>query len=156
MGDPVRVQDLRAKKTEWMRGYCRGQLSDRSYMVEVNGQLLHRNRQFLKASKNHPLELELEAEWEGQPSESSELGVIPDQGSPPKSAGAMDQMQSTRSPSPEVIVYPPEVVNRQIQHKLRSASQAGSELEPLDSPTVTTTRRGRVVRRPSRYQDSAI
>eukprot|EP00731_Ephydatia_muelleri_P010621 Em0005g1207a len=156
VGDPVQVQDLRAKKTEWMRGYCRGQLSDRSYMVEVNGQLLHRNRQFLKASKNHPLELELEAEWDNQPSESSELGVIPDQGSPPKSAGAMDQMQSTRSPSPEVIVYPPEVVNRQIQHKLKSASQAGSELEPLDSPTVTTTRRGRVVRRPSRYQDSAI
>ena len=37
VGDPVQVQDLRAKKTEWMRGYCRGQLSDRSYMVEVNG-----------------------------------------------------------------------------------------------------------------------
>ena len=31
VGDPVLVQDLRAKKTEWMRGYCRGQLSDRSY-----------------------------------------------------------------------------------------------------------------------------
>ena len=79
-----------------------------------------------------------------------------DQGSPPKSAGAMDEIQSARSPSSEVIVYPPEVVNRQIQHKLKSASRAGSELESLDSPTVITTRRGRVVSRPSRYQDSAV
>ena len=41
VGDPVLVQDLPAKKTEWMQGYCRGQLSDTLYTVEVNGQLLH-------------------------------------------------------------------------------------------------------------------
>lgn len=47
-GQPVLVQDLR--KTEWLRGKCQGQLSDRSYAVEVEGQLLHQNRGFLKPS----------------------------------------------------------------------------------------------------------
>ena len=28
VGDSVLVQDLPAKKTEWMRGYCTSQLSD--------------------------------------------------------------------------------------------------------------------------------
>ncbi|KAL5477674.1 hypothetical protein EMCRGX_G024499, partial [Ephydatia muelleri] len=53
-GEPVLVQDLRARKTQWMRGRCEGQLSKSSYTVEVDGQLLHRNRQFLKPSLNSP------------------------------------------------------------------------------------------------------
>ena len=53
-GEPVLVQDLRAKKTQWVRGRCWDQLTDRSYTVEVDGQLLHRNRQFLKPSQNLP------------------------------------------------------------------------------------------------------
>ena len=42
-GEPVLVQDLRARKTQWMRGRCNGQLPKSSYTVEVDGQLLHRN-----------------------------------------------------------------------------------------------------------------
>ena len=55
--EPVLVQDLRARKTQWMRGRCEG-LSKNSYTVEVDGQLLHRNRQFLKPSWNSlPMDL---------------------------------------------------------------------------------------------------
>ena len=55
-GEPVLVQDLRARKTQWVRGQCRDQLTDRSYMyiVDVDGQLLHHNRQFLKPSQGLP------------------------------------------------------------------------------------------------------
>ena len=57
-GQPVLVQDLRTRKTQWMRGRCVDRLTDRSYTVEVDGKLLHSNRQFLKPSQNAPREEE--------------------------------------------------------------------------------------------------
>ena len=48
VGQPVLVQDAHARKTEWRRELCQGQLSNRSYVVDVDGQPLHRNRQFIK------------------------------------------------------------------------------------------------------------
>ena len=38
----------------WKRGTCVGQLSDRSYIVDIDGQLVRRNRRFLKQSENPP------------------------------------------------------------------------------------------------------
>ena len=35
VGEPVLVQDVKARKTQWERGYCRDKLSSRSYVVEV-------------------------------------------------------------------------------------------------------------------------
>ena len=53
-GEPVLVQDLRASKTKWLRGRCVDQLTERSYTVDVDGQLVHRNRQFMKPSSHVP------------------------------------------------------------------------------------------------------
>ena len=50
----VLVQDLRASKTEGLRGRCVDQLTERSYTVDVDGQLVHRNRQFIKPSSHVP------------------------------------------------------------------------------------------------------
>ena len=64
-GEPVLVQDLRARKTQWMRGHYVDQITDRSGIVEVDGQLLHRNRQFLKPTliaPPLPLEENLQAQ----------------------------------------------------------------------------------------------
>ena len=58
VGEPVLIQDVLASKTQWSRGQCRGKLSDRSYLVEVDGRLLRRNRQLLRPSKNLPEEVE--------------------------------------------------------------------------------------------------
>ncbi|KAL5510796.1 hypothetical protein EMCRGX_G006398 [Ephydatia muelleri] len=54
IGQPVLVQDMLAQKTQWNRGRCVSQLSPRSYMVEVEGQLLRRNRGFLRPTSHGP------------------------------------------------------------------------------------------------------
>ena len=43
-----------ARKTQWNRGKCVDQLSDRSYIVDVDGQILRRNRVFLRPSSHQP------------------------------------------------------------------------------------------------------
>ena len=53
LGKPV--LDVRAKKTQWSRGRCLDQLSDRSYIVDVDGEILRRNRRFLKPSAHRPM-----------------------------------------------------------------------------------------------------
>ena len=53
-GEPVLVQDMQARKTQWMRGHYLERLTDRFRIVEVDGRLLHRNRQFLKPTPNSP------------------------------------------------------------------------------------------------------
>ena len=54
VGQPVLVQDWLSRKTQWNRGKCMGQLSDRSYIVDVDGQILRRNRVFLRPSSHQP------------------------------------------------------------------------------------------------------
>ena len=58
LGEPVLVQDVRAKKTQWSSGRCLDQLSDRSYIVDVDGEILRRNRRFLKPSCHQPVDHE--------------------------------------------------------------------------------------------------
>ena len=53
-GEPVLVQDVQARKTQWMRGHYLEQLTDRSGIEEVDGRLLHRNRQLPKPTPNAP------------------------------------------------------------------------------------------------------
>ena len=52
VGQEVRVAPLQKNDT-WKRGTCPEKLSDRSYLVkpEGNGQVVHRNREFLKPSE---------------------------------------------------------------------------------------------------------
>ena len=54
VGQPVLVQDMLAWKTQWNRGICVDRLSDRSYIINVDGRILRRNRKFLKPSCNVP------------------------------------------------------------------------------------------------------
>ncbi|KAL5473908.1 hypothetical protein EMCRGX_G028474 [Ephydatia muelleri] len=78
MGDPVLVvQDLQSKKTEWMQGYCR-----------------------VKASNNHPLDLELSAH-DVKPAESEEERV---QRSGTDSSSEVEQTQPTTMAIQEVKV----------------------------------------------------
>ena len=66
------VQDVKAKKAQWERGYCRDKLYSRSYIIEVDGQLLHRNRQFLKPCKNLPTESATHAELQDAEAKSGD------------------------------------------------------------------------------------
>eukprot|EP00731_Ephydatia_muelleri_P037943 Em0606g3a len=52
IGQPMLAQDMRAFKTQWDRGTCVGRLSNRSYIVDIDDQLVRRNRKFLKPSVN--------------------------------------------------------------------------------------------------------
>ena len=54
VGQPVLVQDWLSKKTQRNRGGCVDQLSDRSYIVDMDGDILRRNRVFLKPSSHQP------------------------------------------------------------------------------------------------------
>ena len=47
VGQPVLVQDMLPRKTQWNRGICVDRLSDRSYIIDVDGRILRRNRTFL-------------------------------------------------------------------------------------------------------------
>ena len=53
VGQPALVQDMWGKKMEWNCGMCLDMLFDRSYVLEVEGQL-RRNRKLLKPSCNMP------------------------------------------------------------------------------------------------------
>ena len=48
------AQHVRAFKTQWDRGTCVGRLSNRSYIVDIDDQLVRRNHRFLKPSVNKP------------------------------------------------------------------------------------------------------
>ena len=49
IGQPVLAQDMQAYKTQWDRGTCVG---NRSYVVDIDDQLVRRNCRFLKSSVN--------------------------------------------------------------------------------------------------------
>ena len=53
VGQPVLVQDWLSNKTQWTRGRCVGQLPDRSYIVEVDGQILRRRNRVLLRPTSH-------------------------------------------------------------------------------------------------------
>ena len=68
VGQPVLVEDALARKTQWTRGRCVDQLSDRSYVVEVDGRFLRRNRRFLRPTGNPPNEQtdQPDGQWEAE------------------------------------------------------------------------------------------
>ena len=144
-GEPVLVQDLRARKTQWMRGKCEGQLSKNSYTVEVDGQLLYRNRQFVKHSWNSP-PLDL-----GCP--EPELDQLPDQSDIPKDW----ELPSPVGSVPSMAV--PNAVPKLKKPGPSSVPKVPKQKAPLDQepptgvpePRVTTTRSGRISKKPERF-----
>ena len=167
-GQPVLVQDLRARKKQWMRGRCVDRLTDRSYTVEVDGKLLHHNRQFLKPSQNAPREEEhggQEEEHAEQAAPSGEEVVLPaghesgrqttlaekvtvpaNQDSSPVRDGSERSRNLTPAPS----------ANRSITHNTSTRPSGAAVIRAPTQGEVTTrdevtTRSGRTSRKPSCY-----
>ena len=145
-GEPVLVQDLRARKTQWMRGKCEGQLSKNSYTVEVDGQLLHRNRQFVKPSWNSPpLDLGCpEPELDQLPDQSKDIPKdreLPSPVGPVPSMAVPNAVPKLKKPGPSSVPKVPK-------------QKAPPDQEPptgVPEPRVTTTRSGRISKKPERF-----
>ena len=141
-GEPVLVQDLRARKTQWLRGRCEGQLSKRSYTVEVDGQLLHRNRQFLKPSWNAP-PLDLggqEREFDQLADQSQEFPTHREE-----MPSQMAQVPSTAVP----IIPGPDSVPKMPKKKQVCTPTDQAQPTGVPEPRVTT-RSGRISKKPER------
>ena len=138
-GEPVLVQDLRARKTQWMRGRCEGQLSKSSYTVEVDGQLLHRNRQFLKPSLNSP-QLDLGSQDQGLDQLEDQSKEIP-----------VNQEEMPRHvcqvPSLEV---PETSGNNSMAQRVKKKLTCPPRDQPQPTEPVITTRSGRIIKKPER------
>ena len=93
------------------------------------------------------MEVELEAERDGQPAESEGETV---QRSPPGPGGGVDQINSSTGPSQDVNSYLREGYKDQSRNKFKS-SLTGNEPELLK-----TTRSGRIIHWTSRFKDSAV
>ncbi|KAL5515944.1 hypothetical protein EMCRGX_G001194 [Ephydatia muelleri] len=138
-GEPVLVQDLRAHKTQWMRGRCEGQLSKSSYTVEVDGQLLHRNRQFLKPSLNSP-QLDLGGQDQGLDQLEDQSKEIPvNQEEMPR--------QVCQVPSLEV---PETSGHNSMAQRVKKKLTCPPRDQPQPTEPVITTRSGRIIKKPER------
>ena len=138
-GEPVLVQDLRARKTQWMRGRCEGQLSKSSYTVEVDGQLLHRNRQFLKPSLNSP-QLDLGGQDQGLDQLEDQSKEIPvNQEEMPR--------QVCQVPSLEV---PETSGHNSMAQRVKKKLTCPPRDQPQPTEPVITTRSGRIIKKPER------
>eukprot|EP00731_Ephydatia_muelleri_P018174 Em0011g214a len=133
-GEPVLVQDLRASKTKWLRGRCVDQLTERSYTVDVDGQLVHRNRQFIKPSSHvpeHPVGEDLVDDLRETGPEHPRDSELRQQ-APSSPQGV--QASSQQAPSSPPII------------------QASNQ--PVDTTRQPrTTRSGRVIREPERFRN---
>eukprot|EP00731_Ephydatia_muelleri_P038192 Em0676g1a len=99
VGQPVLVQDWLSRKTQWKRGRWVDQLSDRSYIVDMDDQILRRNRVFLRPSSHQP-----DVDAEDRMSDQGPTQVLPAQnvGNPalevttlPREAMTVEQEVST-------------------------------------------------------------
>ena len=107
-------------KTQLMRGHCWDWLTQRSYIVEVDGKLLHRNRQYLKPSLNAPVGKE-SAE---QTAPSDEEAISP------------TGLDSGRQPT---LVGKVTLPRNQDSCPVRDNSKASKNLTPFPSDNGSTT-----------------
>ena len=165
VGEPVLVKEVRGKKSQWNRGYCLEKLSGQSYVVEVEDKLLHRNREFLKPSKNLPAvhtELEEYPEPEVSRSAATGPGLVTEQVVPNQSNdGATATIRTNVLPTTEGVnvgldhgqgAGTPVVPSSQPGGDRLVRVPRGRDLGPSVA-VPTTTRSGRVVRKPERYKD---
>ena len=133
---------------------CVDKLSDRSYVVDVDGQVLWRNRRFLKPTYNWP------------PGESTEYGQGQDDVSEVKEGNSTEPVtvpgvtSDVPVPRPDMEGQAP--ASTQERNGKEGVKDQGREpqvevqLEPQETAARQNgykTRSGRVVREPSRYQD---
>ena len=154
IGQPVLVQDWLSKKTQWIRGLCVGQLSNRSYLVEVDGQLLRRNRVFLRPTTQAPPPM-------AQPVPETEMGTAKSvEGLPPPCSVSSEPLPH---PGPGVGEPPnDEEPNGRLRQDPGTStpsrvSTRNPNIEPVPvavpSSHVRISRYGRILKEPSRYTD---
>ena len=148
-GEPVLVQDMQARKTQWIRGHYLERLTDRSGIVEVDGRLLHRNRQFLKPTPNAP---QVPLEEVCQAPASEQLSPGESRSVPPEAAAPSSPAQSLASPIVQEAELEKEIPKgNTVTSGVQTRSTAS--VLPASRGVTTTTRCGRLVRKPARYQD---
>lgn len=146
-GDTVRLQPLKShlgKKKDWTQARVEGKVDIRSYQVRTeDGRIYRRNRRHLRHTREvmphseDGMRLSPKATPISATANSgNEIPSVPP--SIPSTAVSKDQsdtvpLQNTDKPHPE---YPP---------------QSAADKQEI-SPSVTTTRSGRIVRPPTRYQ----
>ena len=181
VGQPVLVQDVHAKKTEWRRGLCQGQLSNRSYVVDVDGQPLHRNRRFLKPTTVGPTQQEENVRQEENVQQEENEGEVktPEKEvlkkTPEKEVLKAQQHVPVQLECPEPVQKEPgnsshgtvtqaafnysQVDATTTEESFRvpdertSSTPPSKGSKPVSKTTTTTTRYGRAVRKPSRFTD---
>ena len=120
-------------------GRCEGQLSKSSYTVEVDGQLLHRNRQFLKPSLNSP-QLDLGGQDQGLDQLEDQSKEIPvNQEDMPR--------QVCQVPSLEV---PETSGHNSMAQRVKKKLICPPRDQSQPTEPVITTRSGRIIKKPER------
>ena len=130
------AQDMRAFKTQWDRGTCVGHLSNQSYIVDIDDQLVRRNRRFLKPSVNKPSCLEEVLEENTKEVEG-----------PVAQATAAGELQQDESAAEEEREEPPTLETEPNNHPAQKLVQG--EI----GPSQYKTRSGRISRPLIRFQD---
>ena len=154
VGKPVLVQDLRARKTKWLRGICENQVSDRSYLVRVEDRLLHRNRKFLKPSMHSP---DTNAEEMSLEIGSSDKGIThqTDQSKTHEEVTTGSNNQPAVAPGSANTLTPESLEPGCKESVDPPKSVRGTGTESVASPEQRPyiTRSGRSVKLPARYRD---
>eukprot|EP00794_Sanderia_malayensis_P013307 gene13307-14679_t len=52
IGQPIRVKPVDKKSKTWKRGACIGKVGPRSYLVDINGTIIRRNRRVIREAKD--------------------------------------------------------------------------------------------------------
>ena len=133
-GEPVLVKEVKGKKAKWNWGYCLDKLSGWSYVVEIEDKLLHRNREFLKPSKNLPAdhtEPEEYPELEVSRSAAPGCGLVTEK-AVPKQTPVMSTEGATTTARTNILPAE-EVVNVGLDH----GQGAGTPAVPNSQPGVT-------------------
>ena len=155
-GEPDLVQDMQARKTQWMRGHYLERLTDRSRIVEVDERLLHRNRQFLKPTPNSP---QVPLEEVCQAPVSDQLSSWESRSVPPEAAAPSSPAQSQASPIVHVAEFEKKILKGNtgtcrsaVQQEVAVQTRSTASVLPASRGVTTTTRCGRIVWKPACYQ----
>ena len=137
-GDRVRIKPLKLaeKHKPWIQAEVEGKVDVRSYQVRTeDGRVYRRNRQHLKYSRDQPEEIDVQ---------------------PPLTETRTTKNNGQQSSEdPIVVVQPTSDQSRQEPEKGLVKQHITVKTAPVLPDGQLRTRSGRIVRKPSRYQDCA-
>ncbi|XP_028413869.1 uncharacterized protein K02A2.6-like [Dendronephthya gigantea] len=137
-GDLVRIKPLKIaeKRKPWVQAKVEGKIDIRSYQVRTeDGRVYRRNRRHLKYSRDQP-----------------EESTAPFNAHPPESETSTTRNIEQRPCEYPVIVQPSGQPDEEIE-KVPEEQHTAAKTTEVISDGQLRTRSGRVVRKPSRYQD---